>query len=36
MNREKRQEKQAISRSGKINEKTYLALFGLRENLKIA
>ena len=36
MNGEKdKEEKQAIPRRGKINEKTYLTLFGVRKKLKI-
>lgn len=35
MGKKDKGEKQAIPRSGKINEKTYLTLFGVREKLKI-
>lgn len=36
MNREKDKRNKQFLEVEKINEKTYLALFGLRENLKIA
>lgn len=35
MGKKDKEEKQAIPRSGKINERTYLTLFRIREKLKI-